>query len=127
MFKNVFLIFTALSLSALTACTGRLADPVSEKFVLDPAKSCEELHQELRLIEHDIRALANVVDKDSHNQQAGAAALFFPHALLAIDIDNADRIEFNALIMRFNQLVFLSNKRKCAHNFTYIDVPKVKL
>ena len=98
----------------LTACAARPATPVPQSQAGDATSSCEEIAAEMARNEAEAARLIGADDGVvAGNVAAGVAGTVFLPALLAIDLSNAEQIQFRALQDRNRTLARLHRERDC--------------
>lgn len=109
--KNI--IIAIVSITILTACAGRPANPVMVDQVGDNKKSCAGLEAEMKGIEGEIQRLIPQTDKTGKNVGLGIAGAIFIVPLFFMDLTESEKIEVNAYRQRYNRLNVLAVEKRC--------------
>jgi hypothetical protein len=99
----------------LAACAARQTTPVAISQPDDAKLSCEQIDDEITRNEAEAIGLTGVDEKVvSDNIAAGVVgSLFLFPAILAIDLSNAEQIQFRALRDRNDNLIRIGKQRGC--------------
>ncbi|WP_370931141.1 hypothetical protein [Bartonella sp. DGB1] len=109
-----FNIFMVLFMSfCLTACAGRIGNPVPMIQPGDNSKSCSSLEYEVMEINQQMSLLAPYRDKTTRNVVFGVLGLTFPILWFFLDLKQGEQVEYNAYQQRLLQLSNLLNKKGC--------------
>lgn len=101
------LVFSAF----LVACAGRSAAPVIPTQYHDKNMNCEQVSDEMRRIEGEIRALYPQSDKTAKNVGLGIAGWFFIIPWFFMDLGDAEKIEIEAYKSRYENLRYLAHEK----------------
>lgn len=95
----------ALAAVMLGGCAGRDAQPVSISRAGDEQLSCAQIDGELNEMLPRVKKLSNDADKLGRNAGVAAvgAILFWP-ALFALDLSDAEKVEIQAFVGRYQVL-----------------------
>ena len=99
----------------LAFCAARQTSPVVLSQPGDATLSCEQIAVEMARNETEAARLTGVDEEVvSGNVAAGVVGtVFFPPAFLALDLSNAEQIQFRALRDRNNNLARMHQDRGC--------------
>lgn len=108
--KTVSLILTV---SLLSACGGRAANPVMAQQYGDQRKSCRALESEMVGIQQEIARLLPDTQKAGKNAALGVAGAFVIIPWFFMDFGHAEEEEVNAYRQRYNNLASIAADKKC--------------
>jgi len=94
-----------------SGCAGRSASPVMATQYQDKGLSCEQVGEEMRRIEVEIRSLLPQSDKTRNRVGWGIAGLFFFPLWFAMDLSDAEKIEIDAYKTRYENLRYLAHDK----------------
>ncbi len=108
-------IIAATAAAVLTGCAGRTPAPVSAVRAGDEQLTCAQIDGEANDFIPKVRKLSNDADKAGYN--AGIAAvgtIVFLPALFALDLSDAEKIEIQAYVARYQTLAAKRKTQNCA-------------
>lgn len=108
--KSISLLLT---ISMLSACGGRAANPIMTAQYGDQRKSCAALETEMVGIQQEIAQLVPATDKTGKNVALGVAGAFFLVPWFFMDFSHAEEEEVNAYRQRYNNLASIAADKKC--------------
>ena len=112
----------ALLVMLAVACAGREPMPVMVYQAGDKDRACEVLANESDSIESAIEKLLTESAKtDETNTALGVTGVFLLVPLFFMDLSDADRIEVNALRLRYNHLLQVADTKGC--HFARVEIP----
>lgn len=117
MSKNLFAValIAATALVVLAGCAGRTPSPVSAVRAGDEQLTCAQIDGEVNDFVPKVRKLSNDADKAGYNAGiAAVGAIIFLPALFALDISDAEKIEIQAYIARYQTLAAKRKSQNCA-------------
>lgn len=100
---------------AVSACGGRVAQPVMVSQYGDANKSCDALEFEMKNIEGEIQRLLPKTDKTGKNVALGVAGWFLIVPWFFMDFKNAEQQEYTAYRQRYMQLATIATDKKCGY------------
>ncbi len=106
-----YLLSVLILTSFLAACAGRSASPVMATQYNDKSMNCEQIGEEMRRIEVEIRSLLPQSDKTANRVGWGIAGLFFFPLWFAMDLSDAEKIEIDAYKSRYENLRYLAHEK----------------
>jgi hypothetical protein len=102
-----------LTLSMLSACGGRAANPIMAQQYGDQRKSCAALETEMVGIQQEISRLVPDSDKTGKNVALGVAGAFVLIPWFFMDFSHAEEQEVNAYRQRYNSLASIAADKRC--------------
>lgn len=102
-----------LTITMLSACGGRAANPVMVQQYGDQKKSCRALETEMVGIQQEIARLQPEEDKTGKNVALGVTGFFFLVPLFFMDFSHAEEEEVNAYRQRYNNLASIAADKNC--------------
>ena len=109
--KKGLCLALSISLLALQACGGRVADPVPVFRPGDEGMTCTDLKAEMAHIESEVRKLIPESKKTGKNVALGAAGVFLIFPWFFMDMSSAEKTEIRAYNERYLGLEKLYQKR----------------
>lgn len=104
----------ALAAVMLVGCAGRTPAPVSAVRAGDEQLTCAQIDGEVNDFIPKVRKLANDADKAGYNAGiAAVGAIVFLPALFALDLSDAEKIEIQAYIARYQTLASKRKTQNC--------------
>ncbi len=97
----------------LQGCGGREAHPVAIYQPGDDNRSCTSLKGEIAQTRAEIERLKPKSSKGAWNTGMATAGVFLIVPFFAMDFKNADKVELNALVNRYNYLQQLAAEKGC--------------
>jgi hypothetical protein len=98
----------------LTGCCGRDAKPVTIYQNGDLDKSCDQIKSDLLDLQKQADNLFPHTDKGFTNSLWGTAGMFFVVPLFGMDLKNAEKVEFEAIVQRHNYLLDVAGQKNCS-------------
>jgi outer membrane murein-binding lipoprotein Lpp len=98
----------------LAGCAGRDAQPVSASRAGDEQLTCAQIDGEINDFAPKVRKLSNDADKAGYN--AGitvVSVLFCVPCLLALDVSDAEKVEIQAYLARYDVLTAKRKQLQC--------------
>lgn len=102
-----------ITVSMLSACGGRAANPIMSAQYGDQKKSCAALEVEMLGIQQEVQRLVPDTDKTGKNVALGVAGAFFIVPWFFMDLGHAEQEEVNAYRQRYNNLASIAADKKC--------------
>lgn len=104
-----------ISVSMISACGGRAANPVMPAQYGDEKKSCRALQVDMMNTQAEITNLLPKTDKTGKNVALGVTGFFLIVPLFFMDMKESEQIEVNALRQRYNHLVSIAADKECGY------------
>lgn len=118
------LISLLLTLSLISACGGRAANPIMTAQYGDQRKGCAALETEMMGIQQEIALLIPETDKTGKNVALGVAGAFLLVPWFFMDMSHAEQEEVNAYRQRYNNLASIAADKRC--NVDTRPIPPLK-
>ena len=109
--KSLCLLLSALIF--LAGCAGREANPIAIYLPGDENRSCTGLKAEIAQLQVDMQRLLPKTDKGVSNALWATAGVFLIVPFFFIDLKDAEKIEFDAMLRRHNRLLIYAAERHC--------------
>lgn len=109
--KKVIITITVVDL--LSACAGKVANPVSAVQLGDDDKSCKAISYEISSNQDEINRLLPKTNKTGKNVVLAITGWFVIIPWFFMDFSDAEQQEINALRTRNTNLTSLSISKKC--------------
>jgi hypothetical protein len=97
----------------LSGCAGREANPVPVYLPGDENRSCVGYQAEIAQLEADMDRILPHTDKGLQNTACVVGGVFLIVPFFFMDLDNADKIEWEALRKRRNRLMIYAAEKGC--------------
>jgi len=107
------IITTIAIIATLSACAGRVANPVSAVQLGDENKSCKAISYEISSNQDEINRLLPKTNKTGKNVVLGITGWFVLVPWFFMDFSDAEQQEINALRTRNTNLTSISISKKC--------------
>ena len=112
--KSVCVLLIAAIFIAGTGCAGSKPNPIAIHMPGDENKSCNALRAEITNINKQIKIKKNKkTEKEISNLIWFAGGFFLIVPWFFMDLNNAEKVEIEALQQRKDALTIIANEKKC--------------
>jgi hypothetical protein len=110
--KKLVNLLIALSIF-LSSCAGRMANPIPAYLPGDENRSCQALQAEMAQLQSDMQRILPETNKFAYNTVCVAGGIFLIFPFFFMDLKDAEKIEWEAMRIRYNRLLIYAAEKEC--------------